>query len=401
MFGIGLDDAFIITGAYARTDKTKTPEERIHDTIEQVGLSILLTTFTSVVAFSLGCLSTIPAVLWLCSYAFPTILIDFLYQITFFVAVIIIDERRVSDKRRDCLVCCTVKSRVNNGELEEDIQEGMFDRLMGAFAEHVLSKIWVKVLVIVAFASLLGVCVYNATLLTQEFKFTDVLPSDSYVADFWNTSQEHTLASGVRGELYFRFVNQADPDIQDQMEQYVNDMVSIRQITSQPQFFWLRYFKTHLAENPSIQNLPFNEQIADFLSDPINKKLFGDDMVLDADGNVIESRCSLSMEGLDQDVVTEAIEALADQHAVSARQPINQNRDEFAFFYFDTSFFIFEFYTAAPKELALTTIIGVASVTAIAMLLIPHWTAALLVGPLIAILYVDLLGTMQMAGEYF
>eukprot|EP00980_Cylindrotheca_fusiformis_P021987 scaffold8861_cov98-Cylindrotheca_fusiformis.AAC.1 len=35
MFGIGLDDAFIIWGAYKRTDHSKAPEERIHITMEE------------------------------------------------------------------------------------------------------------------------------------------------------------------------------------------------------------------------------------------------------------------------------------------------------------------------------------------------------------------------------
>ena len=77
MFGIGLDNAFIISGEYGRTDKLNPPVERIHDTIDEVGLSIFLTTTTSIVAFALGCMSSVPALLWLCLYAAPTILINF------------------------------------------------------------------------------------------------------------------------------------------------------------------------------------------------------------------------------------------------------------------------------------------------------------------------------------
>jgi len=84
MFGIGLDDAFIIWGAYQRMDRSIPVLDRVHDTMEEVGVSIFVTTFTSVVAFALGSLSKVPAVYWLCSYAAPTIFIDFLYQTTFF-----------------------------------------------------------------------------------------------------------------------------------------------------------------------------------------------------------------------------------------------------------------------------------------------------------------------------
>ena len=62
------------------------------------------------------------------------------------------------------------------------------------------------------------------------------------------------------------------------------------------------------------------------------------------------------------------------------------------------SYFFFAFYVAVARELILTTIWGIAAVTIIALLFIPHWTAALFVFPLITILYVDLLGVLNFAG---
>lgn len=85
VFGVGLDDTFIITGAYFRTDPDKEPAERIREAMQDIGLSISVTTITTMFAFILGCMSTIPAIYWLNLYAFPTILIDYLFQTTFFV----------------------------------------------------------------------------------------------------------------------------------------------------------------------------------------------------------------------------------------------------------------------------------------------------------------------------
>ena len=62
LFGIGLDDAFIIMGAYNRTAKIRNSEERIRFVIHNVGMSIVLTTTTSCIAFPLGCLSSVPAI---------------------------------------------------------------------------------------------------------------------------------------------------------------------------------------------------------------------------------------------------------------------------------------------------------------------------------------------------
>lgn len=74
--------AFIIHGEYVRTDESKDPVERVRDTLEEVGLSISLTTLTTALAFGLGMLSSIPQLIWCAMYAFPTVIIDFIYQIT-------------------------------------------------------------------------------------------------------------------------------------------------------------------------------------------------------------------------------------------------------------------------------------------------------------------------------
>ena len=46
----------------------------------------------------------------------------------------------------------------------------------------------------------------------------------------------------------------------------------------------------------------------------------------------------------------------------------------------------------------ITTIIGVLSVSVLALLFIPHWSAIFFVGPLVAVLYIDLLGFIQVCG---
>ena len=338
MFGIGVDAAFIISGEYARTDKTKTPEERVHDTIDEVGLSITLTTLTSVVAFGLGSLSSIPAVKWLCYYAFPTILIDGVYQFTFFVALVVIDERRVADKRRDCLVCCTVQGRVDNDGDEEDDdepKESLFDRMMGSFAEF-LFKPWVKLLVVLSFMGLLSGCAYSASQLTQEFDFTDVLPADSYATEFFDNFDAYTTQSGVRPIVYFRNVDQSDPTVQAQMEKYVADLQGLQQITDAPVFFWLKDFKEFVNETSSIQSLPFNEQIRAFLADSVYEELYSDNIVLDSDGNIAASRTEMLMDEVDLEDIGAQIDALSDQEAVTDRQLINEGKgDDLPFFNFD------------------------------------------------------------------
>lgn len=70
------------------------------------------------------------------------------------------------------------------------------------------------------------------------------------------------------------------------------------------------------------------------------------------------------------------------------------------FLTFHDLYFIWDFYRAVVDELIFTTILGIVSVTALAAFFIPHWSAALVILPLISILYLDLLGMLQWAGVH-
>jgi Niemann-Pick C1 protein len=83
ILGVGLDDTFIISGVYFQKlleeshnkpvnsdeiveDENEIITDRIEAVMEEVGLSIFLTTFTTTFAFVLGCMSTVPGIQWVC-----------------------------------------------------------------------------------------------------------------------------------------------------------------------------------------------------------------------------------------------------------------------------------------------------------------------------------------------
>ncbi|CAB9497246.1 Pick C1-like protein 1 [Seminavis robusta] len=391
IFGIGLDDTFIIVGAFLRTDPTKDPVERIRDTMEEAGMSISMTTITTTVAFVMGALtSSIPIIQWLCLYAFPTICIDFLYQITFFVAILVLDERRIAANRRGCCVCFRVKNHdkedVDTDEMDKDVspvanhvEAPMVDRFMNWYCEHLLHPV-VKKIVMIAFLMLFGVCIYSTTLLRQDFKPTDFLPEVSYAGEYLDVMDLYSNRK-LPILVHFRDVNQSDPQVQQQMIDYLNDLGDLPQVNSTPEICWVTDFQKLLnGDDPAFQaysslfgnnsTLTFMEKLDILLNVPEINDLYGKDIS----------------------------DFLADQRRVAEAQPANQGGGRFKFFAFDPIYFIWEFYTDVPSELTFTTVSGVVAVTVLAFILIPHWTAALFVLPFMCILYMDLLGTLQFAG---
>ncbi|CAB9518964.1 Patched domain-containing protein 3 [Seminavis robusta] len=445
---------------------------RIRSTLEEVGMSIALTTITTTTAFMLGIISSIPGIRWLCLYASVTIVFDSLYQVTYFVALLTLDERRVvlaqakamvrqehqeqqeqapsiqQGSRRSCSAIVvpmynTVKgwfgrrvppnddddsddshckhedkSASNNGKSKRVFIE----RFMAWYARTLL-KPPVRNSVIIFCTVLMLVCVYSTTQLRQKFDPQDYVPDDSFTQGFFDKLYEYA-ALVLTFEVYFRGVDQSDPKIQQQMRDYVFELSAMPQINQDPDFCWfvdMQPFLTGDITDVDLSKLPedqkaqadllihtlhhgnktFEEKLGLVLDIPVLRDLYAEDIVFNDNGEIVASRCYMYLREFDLDDVQGQVNLLFAQRAISESQPINQlpeNQAEWAFFTFDTFYTYWELYAVAVDELIFTTISGVVAVCGIGFIIIPHWTATLFVGPLIIMLYFDLLGVMQFCG---
>jgi len=225
------------------------------------------------------------------------------------------------------------------------------------------------------------------------------MPSDSYVTDFFDAFDEYTVRNSVAPYVYFRNVDQADEDMQAQMETYVNDLVAMDAVEEPPENFWLLDLRTYVEEE-GLSDLTFEQQLDKFLAEPVYFDLYSGDIVRDEDGKVTTSRVQLNFDNVDLEDVSEQIDVLDEERKVTGSQPVNKDQSTWKFFSYDQIYNIWSFYAVSVEELILTTIIGVVSVTGVALIFVPHFSAALFVLPMICLLYVDLLGVMQWAGVH-
>jgi Niemann-Pick C1 protein len=397
MFGIGLDDSYIIMGAYSRLAKYTDPVERIKITIDEIGLSITLTSMTSALAFGLGCISSIPAIYWLCLYAFPAIIFIFIYQLTFFVALIALDQRRIQQNRLDCCVCFTSKTgNQAEGEVDElSSLEQCANQAMEGFAKHLLRP-WVKAATLLVFVAFFGLCAWSTSKMKQEFKFTEILPHDSFMSAFAYASDEYSSDVRIQSHIYFRHEDQSDEAIQEQMNDFIADIAAL-DMFEKPAFCWLQDFEsyTQLVGNSS---LSFIDQLNEFLSIDAYNKLYSNHFVRDMDGTLLSSRCSTYVVNVNPDDANDQVDALLDQRAVTASQPINTGKADWSFFTYSSVYNMWECYSVLVNQLISTSILGMVAVAVISIAFIPHWTAAVFVMPLVIVLYIDLIGMLQMAG---
>jgi len=223
----------------------------------------------------------------------------------------------------------------------------------------------------------------------------------SHLRAIENYAQE-TIPIGV----YFRHADQSQDNIQQQMKDYIDALVDAR-IGEEPDFCWVRDFEKYqefagdFLGGIDLNNLTFTQQMTLALSDPRVKEVYGSDIVTDEDGNVVASRCWIRMSKVDFKDVKNQTETLRRQRAITASQPINQETSAYAewpFFTMADTYFLWEFYDIAVQELVFNTVSGIVAVTVVAILVMPHWSAVAFVLPLIIIVYVDMLGTLQLSG---
>jgi Niemann-Pick C1 protein len=106
VLAVGVDNIFILVQTYQRSIRLEkeTHAEHVGRIVGEVAPSMLLSSVSESVCFFLGGLSDMPAVRAFAFYAGMALLLDFLLQITCFVALMSLDIQRQRDDRLD-VVC--------------------------------------------------------------------------------------------------------------------------------------------------------------------------------------------------------------------------------------------------------------------------------------------------------
>jgi hypothetical protein len=194
--------------------------------------------------------------------------------------------------------------------------------------------------------------------------WTDYVPKDSYARSFLGALEDYTDIR-VPMAVYFRDVNQSDPEIQRQMRDFIDDISNLPQVGNGPDACWVRdmYEILNVVPNSSAiregdaesedgriaflaefllhSNITFEERLDVMMSVPVIRDVYGSDIVRDEDGHITASRCYILVRHIDLNNIKEQIDMLLDQRIVTIEQPINQlpeNRKHMAFFAYDELF---------------------------------------------------------------
>ncbi|KAK9823955.1 hypothetical protein WJX72_006638 [[Myrmecia] bisecta] len=105
VLAVGVDNMFILAHALQREDPQRPLPERMSAALAAAGPSISLAAACEVVAFGLGALTPMPAVRNFSLVAAVAVLLDYLLQVTAFVALLALDTQRTEQGRLDIAPC--------------------------------------------------------------------------------------------------------------------------------------------------------------------------------------------------------------------------------------------------------------------------------------------------------
>lgn len=228
VLAVGVDNIFLIVHEFERVNISHpddTVEVRVAKALGRMGPSILLSASTETVGFGLGAFAGMPAVRNFAIYAAGAVFINALLQVTMFVSVLAVNQRRVEDHRADCFPCVRIKSAGiqlggpdENGQarLYEGSDEGVLQRFIRKhYAPAILCR-EAKFAITIIF---LGVFAVGVALIPEVALGLDqrvAIPDASYLIPYFNDMYDY-FDSGPPVYFVTREVNVSERVHQQQL----------------------------------------------------------------------------------------------------------------------------------------------------------------------------------------
>jgi Niemann-Pick C1 protein len=223
VLAVGVDNIFLIVHEFERVNVSHPDEEidvRIAKALGRMGPSILLSASTETIAFAMGAFVGMPAVKNFAAYAAGAVLINAVLQITMFVSVLALNQRRVESLRADCFPCVTVRGAnstdMPGGHFFGSDEEGWLQRFIRkVYAPKLLDK-KIKTLVVTFFVTLFAVGISLIPKVELGLDQRIAIPDDSYMIQYFNDLYQY-FGSGPPVYFVARDVNMTVREHQQQV----------------------------------------------------------------------------------------------------------------------------------------------------------------------------------------
>lgn len=266
--GIGIDDMFVIVQCWTnlRMDSDTTITEKMGLALQHAGVSVTVTSLTDILAFFVGAISSMPGLQSFCISTAIGLAAIYLLQLSWFVAWMCLDEKRVLAGRDGVLPC--IQHPPQSKGLGCTAPWSSSGWTMAKIYSQLLSSNIFRMTILISTVSFFSVGVWGWTLMKMKFDPTLLLPGDSYLREWIFIHESDFPFNGWTAEVYSDTLNYSDlPNI----DKLVTDLKLLQEDggLKDVNSWWLQLkdFAKHETNYSSWQDFATEDKFPSVLSD--------------------------------------------------------------------------------------------------------------------------------------
>lgn len=274
LMGLGVDDMFVMNACWinlSTTESKKSIPVKVGLMLKHAGVSIVITSFTDIVALLIGAITILPSLKSFCIYAAMGVFFIFCYSVTFYVAVFTLDIKRMEANRNGLLFCVQHKKPISVSN-----EKTTFQKMFSKFYKHVVFTIPGQIIILIFSAVMAGFSIEAIFRLEQRFDPKWFIPEDTYYKDFLTNydyyyPDEGNAAMVFLGEMDYNteFSNLYEMTQNLRNQSYVNELVT-----------WVDSFQGYVLKNhgrnmnniSEVSDEEFKSYLSRFLYSPVGAR---------------------------------------------------------------------------------------------------------------------------------
>ncbi|XP_071449211.1 patched domain-containing protein 3-like [Hetaerina americana] len=242
LLGIGVDDMFVIVQALdnlSAAEKKLDVPEKVGCALMRAGASITVTSVTDIAAFAIGTTTVMPSLRSFCVFAASGIFFLYVFELTFFVSCVCIDEYRMKAKRDGC-VFRKHNNWTPNTCSQRNIQKLIFEKYVGPF---VLS-FPIKIIILSVTLLILAFNAWGVFQVEQKFDPIWYLNPDSYPMHYSNILKQYFPKYGKRAGIYIGEIDYFAE--KDNLNELMNQIEENPYVNRETVDFWWKSYQAWL-----------------------------------------------------------------------------------------------------------------------------------------------------------